>query len=153
VVSQINTPHVSAARDRHRRRTPHDGPRLDGHQVMDLEALSDAAFVVRQAQIGRDAAEGLRQDGNGGAIVIALGVARPLRRGNAAFYPVGANARQLDAKATVAATQISPLDLIQREWPGPQGLCSSGDHVPSVTGSATSPPHGAGTPLPASIAR
>ena len=51
---------------------------------------------------------------------------------------VGANARQLDAKATVAATQVPPLDLSQREGPGPQGFSSSGDHF---------------APLPAPIAR
>jgi hypothetical protein len=87
---------------------------------MHLEALSDAVFFVRQTKIGRDAAEGFCQDCDGAAIAIALGVTRPLCRGDAAFYPVRANARQFDPKATVTATRIPPPDLFQREWPSPQ---------------------------------
>jgi hypothetical protein len=82
---------------------------------MNLETLADTAFVLRKAQIGRDAAERLRQDGNRAAIVIAFpDVARPLGRGYATFYPVGANGRHFDAKVTVTATQTTPSDLIQR---------------------------------------
>ena len=44
---------------------------------MNFEALSDTPSVVRETQIGRDAAERLRKDGNRATIVIAVGVARP----------------------------------------------------------------------------
>jgi hypothetical protein len=82
---------------------------------MYLETLSDTAIVVWETQIGRDAAEGLGEDGNHAAIVIALGVAGPLGRWNAALEPVGANGRQLNSNVAVTATQIPPADLIQRE--------------------------------------
>jgi hypothetical protein len=61
--------------------------------MMNLEALSDTALLVCQTQIGGDAAEGLREDSDGAAMVISLGVARPLHRRHAAFYPVGTNPR------------------------------------------------------------
>jgi len=82
---------------------------------MNLETLSDTAGVVRETQIGRDAAEGLGKDGNRAAIVVALGVAGPLGRGDPAFYPVRTNVRQFNANVTVTATQIRLTDLIQRE--------------------------------------
>jgi hypothetical protein len=82
---------------------------------MNFETLSDTPCVVRETQIGRDAAERLRKDGNRAAVVIAVGVARPDGRCHAAFQPVGANGRQLNAKVTVTATQIPPADFFQRE--------------------------------------
>jgi len=82
---------------------------------MNLETLSDPSCVIRETQIGRDAAERLGEDGNRAAIVIAAGVARPLGRWHATFNPVGTNGRQLNAKMTVTATQILPADFIQRE--------------------------------------
>jgi len=71
---------------------------------MNFETLSDTPRVVRETQIGRDAAERLRKDGNRATIVIAVGVARPLGRWHAALKPVGANGRQLNANVTVTAT-------------------------------------------------
>ena len=71
---------------------------------MNFETLSDTPCVVRETQIGRDAAERLRKDGNRATIVIAVGVARPLGRWHAALKPVGANGRQLNANVTVTAT-------------------------------------------------
>ena len=82
---------------------------------MNFEALSDTPYVVRETQIGRDAAERLRKDGHRTAVVIAAGVARPLARWHAALEPIGANGRHLNADVTVTATQISPADFIQRE--------------------------------------
>jgi hypothetical protein len=82
---------------------------------MNFETLSDTSCVVAETQISRDAAERLREDGNRAAIVIAVGVARPLGRWHAPFKPVGANGRQLDAKVTVTATQIPVADFIQRK--------------------------------------
>ncbi len=95
---------------------------------MNLETLSDTAIVVRETQIGRDAAEGLGEDGNRATIAVSLGTARPLGRGHVALEPVGANGRQLNADVTVTAAQIPLADLIQREGASPQGSCSSGDH-------------------------
>jgi hypothetical protein len=82
---------------------------------MNFKTLSDTPCVVRETQIGRDAAERLRKDGNRAAIVIAVEVARPLGRWHAALKPVGANGRQLNANVTVTATQIPPADFIQSE--------------------------------------
>jgi len=82
---------------------------------MNLETLSDPTLIFREAQIGRNAAERLRKDGNRAAEVVAVEVARPLGRWHAAFYPVGAHGRQFDTKVTVTITQIPLADLIQRE--------------------------------------
>jgi len=82
---------------------------------MNLETLSDTPYVVCETQIGRDAAERLRKNGNRAAIAIAAGVARSLGRWHAAFNPVGADGRELNANVTVTATQILPADFIQRE--------------------------------------
>jgi hypothetical protein len=82
---------------------------------MNLEALSDTPIVVRQTQIGRDAAEGLGEDGNSTTVVIAARVARPLGRRYAALEPVRAKGRQLNTNVTVAVTQVLLADLIQRE--------------------------------------
>jgi len=71
---------------------------------MNFETLSDTPRVVRETQVGRDAAERFRKDGNRAAIDIAAGVARPLGRWHAALKPVGANGRQLNANVTVTAT-------------------------------------------------
>jgi hypothetical protein len=82
---------------------------------MNFEALSDTPSVVRETQIGRDAAERLRKDGHCAAIVISVGVAHLVGRWHTAFKPVGANGRQLNAKVAVTATQIPAADFIQRE--------------------------------------
>ena len=71
---------------------------------MNFETLSDTPCIVRETEIGRDAAERLRKNGNRAAIVLAARVARPLGRWHAAFNPVGAHGRQLNAKVTVTAT-------------------------------------------------
>jgi len=105
---------------------------------MNFKTLTDTPCVVRETQIGRDAAERLRKDGERAAIVIAPAVARPLGRWHAAFNPVRAQVGQLNAKVTVTATQIPPPDFIQGEWASPQGFSSSGDHFDSATAPAAS---------------
>jgi hypothetical protein len=132
LVSQIDTPYMSRTHNRHGRCAPRNGPCCDGQEVMNLETLPDAAFVDRDTKICRDAAERLREDGNRGGVVIAIGVASPFDRRHTTFYPIGADGRQLDAKVTVTAAQKPPADLIQREWPSPQGFWSR-DHLDSVT--------------------
>src|SRR5690242_11672775 len=98
---------------------------------MNFETLSDAACVVRETKIGRDAAERLRKDGDRAATVIAAGIACPFGRWHAAFDPVGAKGRKFNANVTVTATQIAPADFIQRECASPQGFSSSRDHFDS----------------------
>src|SRR5215472_14468179 len=108
------------AHNRYRRCAPGDGPRCDRPEVMNFESLSGTALVVRETQIGRDAAERLRQNRNRAAIAIALEVLRPFSHQHPAFHPVGTKGRQFDTKVTVTAAQPAPADLIQRKWPSPQ---------------------------------